>query len=51
MESIYIRSENHNQAGENSMKMFSSSSDMENNSYQSDDFDWNYIPGPYQKIK
>jgi hypothetical protein len=28
--------------------MSSSSSDTENNSYQSDDSDWNYIPGPYQ---
>ena len=25
-----------------------SSSDMENNSYQSDDSEWNYISGPYQ---
>ena len=28
--------------------MSSSSSDTENNSYQSDDSDWNYSPGPYQ---
>ena len=28
--------------------MSSSSSDTENSSYQSDDSDWNYIPGPYQ---
>ena len=27
--------------------MSSSSSDTENQSYQSDDSDWNYIPGPY----
>ncbi|XP_028408361.1 uncharacterized protein LOC114530939 [Dendronephthya gigantea] len=27
--------------------MSSSSSDAESNSYQSDDSDWNYIPGPY----
>ena len=31
--------------------MPSSSSDTENNSYQSDDSDWNYIPGPYQIAK
>ena len=31
--------------------MSSSSSDTENNSYQSDDSDWNYIPGPYQIAK
>ena len=24
---------------------------MENNSYQSDDSDWNYIPGPCQIVK
>ena len=28
--------------------MSSSSSDTENSSYQIDDSDWNYIPGPYQ---
>lgn len=27
--------------------MSSSSSDTENESYQTDDSDWNYIPGPY----
>ena len=27
--------------------MSSSSSDPENHSYQSDDSEWNYIPGPY----
>ena len=27
--------------------MSSSSSETENSSYQSDDSDWNYIPGPY----
>ena len=31
--------------------MSSSSSDTENNSYQSDDSDWSYIPGPYQIAK
>ena len=31
--------------------MSSSSSDTENNSYQSDGSDWNYIPGPYQIAK
>ena len=30
------------------MKMSSSSSDPENYSYQSDDSDWNCIPGPYE---
>ena len=27
--------------------MFSSSSNTESHSYQSDDSEWNYIPGPY----
>ena len=31
--------------------MSSSSSDTENDSYQSDDSDWNYIPGAYQIAK
>lgn len=31
--------------------MSSSSSDTENDSYQSDDSDWNYIPGPYKIAK
>ena len=30
-----------------SSEMSSSSSDTEYQSYQSDDLDWNYIPGPY----
>ena len=34
-----------------SEKMSSSSSDTESGSYQTDDSDWNYIPGPYKISK